>query len=222
MPKPESIEPTQAYPSGKSRSVRPEEVLVRLGLRQHRQVTTEQIRRAGWSDRVLSDKVLKGRLHRVFAGVYSLGGPPRTEREWWMAAVLTFGAGTRLSDSSAAELYGWVRYPLGELHVTTTTERDRRDGITPHQRTRSTTWRYIDHIPVTGPEQTILDCAATVANDKLFRRIVRQAQAERATTHARLLLLTCRSAGVRGVARLRAPSQPWPGPEQPHDRCRRG
>ena len=129
-----------------------------------------------------------------------------------MASVLTFGPGTRLSDAPAAELHGWLRYPLRELHVTTTTERDKRDGITPHHRTKSTKWQHIDHIPVTSPEQTILDCAATITNDKLFRRIVRIAQAEKDTTHARLLVLTSQSAGVRGVARLRAELELGPSP----------
>ena len=208
MPKPESAEPTRNRNSSSSGWSR----LARWGTRQHRQVTTAQLRAVGWDSDDVAYRVRNGMLHRVFTGVYSLGGPPRTEREWWMAAVLTFGAGTRLSDSCAAELYGWVRYPLGELHVTTPTERDKRDGITPHHRTRSTTWRYIDHIPVTGPEQTILDCAGTLTNDRLFRRIIRQAQAERTTTHARLILLTCQSAGVRGVARLRAELATGPSP----------
>ena len=148
----------------------------------------------------------------MFAEVYSLGGPPRTDREWWMASVLTFGPGTRVSDSAAAELYGWLRYPIGDLHVTTAAERASRDGITTHHRTRSTAWGHIDHIPVTSPEQTILDCAATLKNPKLFTRIIRQAQAEKATTHARLLLLTSQSAGVRGVARLRAELAEGPSP----------
>jgi predicted transcriptional regulator of viral defense system len=186
--------------------------LAQLGLRQHRQVTTEQLRQVGWESDDIVYRVRHGQLHAVFTGVFSLGGPPRTERERWMASVLTFGSGTRLSDSSAAELFGWLRYPLRELHVTTTTERAQRDGIKPHHRTRSTSWGHIDHIPVTGPEQTILDCAATIRSDKLFRRIVRQAQAEKTTSHTKLLLLTAQSAGVRGVARLRAELAHGPSP----------
>src|SRR3954452_11741613 len=88
--------------------VRPEERLARWGLRQHRQVTTDQLHAVGWGDSVIYDRVQQGRLHAVYAGVYSLGGPPRTDRERWMASVLTFGPGTRLSDSAAAELYGWL------------------------------------------------------------------------------------------------------------------
>lgn len=197
------LQPTQPSRGVKSGRVRPEEQLARWGLVQHRLVTTEQLHRVGWSDQVIVARVRSGRLHPVFAEVYSLGGPVRTDRERWMASVLTFGSGTRVSDVTAADLHGWVRFPTGELHVTAPTERRPREGIRPHRRTGSTEWGTIDHIPVTGPEQTLLDCAGTVRSDTLFQRIVRQAQAERATTHARLLLLCAGSAGVRGVARLR-------------------
>lgn len=192
--------------------VRPEEQLARWGRQQHRQVTTQQLHAVGWCDSVIHDRVRQGRLHPVFAQVYSLGGPPQSDRERWMASALTFGRGTRLSDATAVELYGWLRYPLGELHVTTTTERAPRDGITPHHRAGSTDWRLVDRIPVTSPEQTVLDCAATLRDDRLFRRVVRQAQAERASSHVRLLLTAARSAGVRGVARLRAELADGPRP----------
>lgn len=203
-----SAEPIRSRNSSDSGWVR----LSRWGLRQQRLVTTEQLRLAGFDRDDVHYRVRRGQLHAVFTGVFSLGGPPRTEREWWMASVLTFGRGTRLSDSSAAELYGWLRFPLRELHVTTTTERAPRDGIVPHHRTRSTRWRFVDDIPVTSPEQTILDCAATLRSDKLFRRIIRQAQAERTTTHARLVLFIARSAGTRGVARVRAELAEGPSP----------
>lgn len=179
---------------------------------QHRQVTTAQLRTVGWGSSVVNDRVRQGRLHPVFSEVFSLGGPPHTPREWWMAAVLTYGDGAALGASAAAELAGWIRYPLGEIHVMTPTQRASRDGITAHHRSRLTELQRIDHIPVTSPEQTILDCAATITSDKLLRRIVRQAQANKDTTHARLALLNAQSAGVRGTARLRAELETGPSP----------
>lgn len=205
-------EGAQNFHSGNAARLRPEESLARIGARQHRQVTTEQLLQVGWSSSVISKRVSAGRLHPVFAEVYSLGGPPQTQREWWMAATLTFGLGTRLSDSAAVELFGWLRYPLGRIHVTTPTRRHARDGITPHFRPRSTAWGVIDFIPVTSPEQTILDCASTMENDKLFKRIIRQAEAEKSTTHARLLLFSARNAGARGVSRLRRELAHGPSP----------
>ncbi|MEA2126489.1 MAG: hypothetical protein QOI80_3271 [Solirubrobacteraceae bacterium] len=148
----------------------------------------------------------------MFAEVYSLGGPARTDRELWMASVLTFGAGTLLAASPAAELYGWLRYPLHQLHVITRTERRPRTGITPHHRARSVAWRYIDDIPVTGPEQTILDCATTIGSGKAYRRIVRQAQVDELTSHARLVAFASLNRGARGVARLKRELADGPSP----------
>jgi hypothetical protein len=175
-------------------------------------VTTAQLRAVGWDASLVHKRVRQGRLHPVFAEVYSLGGPPRTDRERWMASVLTFGAGTLLSHTAAAELYGWLRYPLGELHVITRTRRSPRDGIRPHHRTGPVPWRRLDDIPVTSPEQTILDCASAMKADKLFRRIIRQAQAEKTTSHARLLAFALQHPGTRGVARMKRELVDGPSP----------
>jgi hypothetical protein len=166
-------------------------------------VTTQQLRAVGLTPSAISKRVRAGRLHPTFHGVYSLGGPARTERERWMAAVLSFGAQSLLAASPAAELYGWLRYPTNEIHVLTPTRRAAREGITPLHRRSWPPWRHIDHIPVTSPEQTILDCASTIASDKAYRRIVRQAQVDEQTTHARLLVFAAQHPGARGVARLK-------------------
>ncbi|MEJ7891408.1 MAG: DUF559 domain-containing protein [Solirubrobacteraceae bacterium] len=175
-------------------------------------MTTAQLRAVGWDSSLVHDRVLQARLHPVFAEVYSLGGPPRTDREWWMASVLTFGTGTKLSHSPAVELYGWLRYALRQLHVTTTTKRHPRDGIVPHHRERPVRWRYIDGIPVTSPEQTVLDCATTIRSDKAYRRIVRQAQVDEVTNHARLIAFAALSRGARGVARMKRELADGPSP----------
>lgn len=201
-------EPTRKSTHSTSAWVR----LVRWGTEQHRLVTTAQLRAVGWGSNDVVYRVRSGQLHPVHEQVYSLGGPPQTDQERWLAAVLTFGPGACLSDAAAVELYGWLRYPLGEVHVTTTTERRPRDGIRPHHRRGPRDWRAIGRIPVTSPEQTILDCASTLRSDTLFRRIIRQAQAERATSHVRLVVLAARSNGIRGVARLRAELEEGPSP----------
>jgi hypothetical protein len=80
---------------------------------------------------------------------------------------------TRLSASAAAELRGWLRYPLKEIHVVTLRKRRSRDGITAHHRPNYKRYEIIDGIRTTTVEQTVLDCATVVANDKAYRRIVR-------------------------------------------------
>ncbi len=74
-------------------------------------MTIEQLRAVGWDKDAVARRVDAGRLHPVFARVFSLGGPPQDDRELWMAATLSYGAGTKLSHSPAAELYGWLRFP---------------------------------------------------------------------------------------------------------------
>lgn len=196
-------EPAPNCHSDSFRRVRPEEALARLGLRQHRQVTTKQLNDAGWDSSFICKQVDRRRLHPTFFQVYSLGGPARTDRELWMAATLSFGDGTRLAAAAAAELCGWLRFPTGLIHVQTPTERKPREGITPIFHERRGRWRYVDFIPVTGPEQTILDCATVLDSDKAFRRVVRQAQVDGLTTHSRLLVFAEINCGARGVARLK-------------------
>ena len=203
MREPHAFELAENGHSGRSGRVRPEERLAAWGKRQHRLVTTAQLRAVGWDGSLVSKRVDAGRLHPVFAEVHSLGGEPRTDKELWMASVLTYGRGTALGASAAAELYDLLRYPLKELHVVTLRHRKPRDGIVPHAHTDGYPWRFVDGIPVTSPEQTILDCATTVTNPKAYRRIVRTAQAEQLTSHAKLLAFAARNPGKRGVARLR-------------------
>jgi hypothetical protein len=196
-------EDAENFHSGRFLRLRPEEALAQRGLRQHRQVTVAQLAEVGWDSSVVAKRVEQGRLHRSFTRVYSLGGPARTDRERWMAAVLSFGAGTLLAASPAAELYGWLRYPTNQIYVLTQQKQRPREGITPLHRRSWPSWRYLDDIPVTSPEQTILDCASTTESDRAYRRIVRQAQVDDLTSHARLLVFAARNAGARGVARLR-------------------
>lgn len=129
-----------------------------------------------------------------------------------MAAALTFGPHTLLAATPAALLHGWLRFPSPELFVLTPTQRAPRDGITPIHRSRPVHYGFIDHIPVTGPEQTILDCASTVRSDKGYRRIVRQSQVDGATTHARLVAFAALNKGSRGVARLKRELEDGPSP----------
>lgn len=165
-------------------------------------ITTAQLHAAGCDTNAIAYRVRVGRLHPVFRGVYSLGGPPQTDRELWMASYLTYGPGTKVSHNAAVDLYEWLRYPLGGLHVTTPRKRPSRDGITAHHTTSTARWKFIDRIPVTGPEQTVLDAATTVTSDRAYRRIVRQSQIDD-TSHARLLTLSATRPRHRGVRRLR-------------------
>ena len=191
---------TRAY--GGYRRVHVEAAVARAARFQHRQVTRAQLIEAGLGEDAIDYRARTGRLHPIFADVYSLVAPPLTDRERWMAATLTFGPNAQLAASAAVDLYGWLRYPLGDLFVLTPTRRKPREGIAPIHRANPGPSKFIDFIPVTGPEQTVFDCATTVDSDKAYRRIVRQAQIED-TTHARLVAFLAMHAGERGVRRMR-------------------
>ena len=173
-------------------------------------MNTAQLRAAGLDKHAVGNRVEIDRLHPVYDGVFSLGGPPQDDRELWMAAVLRYGKGTALSDTAAAELYGLLRYPLGEIHVTTTAPRKSRQGIRAHYRGDVVICRFVDHIPVTTPEQTIR--ATTVGNDKAYRRIVRQAQVDGLVSHARLVAFSAIKRGRPGVARMKRELATGPSP----------
>ena len=128
-----------------------------------------------------------------------------------MAATLTFGPGAKLAANAAVDLYGWLRYPLNDLFVLTPTPRRPREGIVPIHRSNPGPSKFIDCIPVTGPEQTVLDCATTVRSDKAYRRIVRQAQVDD-TSHARLVAFAAMNAGARGIRRMREQLAAGPSP----------
>ena len=68
-----------------------------------------QLRAVGWDKHAVARRVAAGRLHPAYDGVFSLGGPPQTNKERWMAAVLRYGPGAVLSHSAAAELYELLR-----------------------------------------------------------------------------------------------------------------
>lgn len=82
-----------------------------------------------------------------------------------MAAVLACGAGARLSHRSAAALWGIAPAESGrdpvEVAVPTQGGRASRAGIVVHRTRSALSARRHREIPVTSPEQTILDLAGT-------------------------------------------------------------
>lgn len=70
---------------------------------------------------------------------------------------------------------------------------------------------------MTTPEQTILDCATTVRNDKAYRRIVRQAQVDGLVSHARLVAFAALNRGRRGVVRMSGELAAGPSPTRSVD-----
>jgi predicted transcriptional regulator of viral defense system len=122
--------------------------------RQHGVVSRAQAHEAGLSDRAIRGWVTGGRLERVHAGVYRVGGAPTSWEQVAMAAVLA--AGGVASHRTAGQLWG-----LCDAHdrVEVTVPRGRRggaSGVVVH-RSRDLAERHVTRragMPVTTPMRT--------------------------------------------------------------------
>jgi very-short-patch-repair endonuclease len=141
----------------------------RLAESQHGVVARRQLLDAGFSSAEIDRRIGRGRLHRLWRGVYAVGRPRLTLPGWWRAAVLACGRDALLSHDSAAALWGIrdvntgneeEQQRPGTIHVSVSATRSpRRAGIRVHRRTRlSGSERSVcQGIPVTTPARTLLD-----------------------------------------------------------------
>jgi predicted transcriptional regulator of viral defense system len=103
-------------------------------------------------------RVRKGRLHRVFRGVYSLS-PSLMPFAREMAATLACGDGAMVSHRTAGALWG-ILPPAKEIHVTVPSRSGKsREGIRIH-RPKTPPKRTTRHgVPTTTLDQTLLERA---------------------------------------------------------------
>lgn len=146
--------------------------IAKVAAKQWGNITTRQLLDLGLDDKAIAWRVKKGRLYRVFRGVYSVGHPAITPHQRASAALLACGPGAALSHSSAMNLWGYWRQWDNPLEVTVVGDR-RTKGIRVH---RSTTLRRQDvtiqlGIRVTMPARTALDMSPRL-NDRQFKRVV--------------------------------------------------
>lgn len=174
-----------------------------LARRQYGVVARWQLKERGWGEEEIRWRIGTGRLHRLHAGVYSVGHRVIPKEGWWMAAVLASGPEALLSHHTAAALWGIRGYSGGAVHVTvphksTSTKRIRRhfSVIPPDERAVE------EGIPVTSVHRTIFDLAATVSVDEAVAMIK---EAEYLNRWDRLSLpdLLQRYPGKRGSGNLR-------------------
>jgi very-short-patch-repair endonuclease len=139
----------------------------RLASVQHGVVTRKQLLAHGFSSRAIEHRIARGRLHRVWSGVYAVGRPELGRHGRWMAAVLACGEGAALSHADAGALFSLRPVRGGPVHVSVPFPRDPgRPGITVHRRTEfEVTIRH--GIPVTTPVCTLVDLATRLSPDDL-------------------------------------------------------
>lgn len=176
--------------------------IANLATRQQTQIARWQLHELGLDNKAIARRVSRGVLFRSLPGVFSVGHPPTTTLAWAFAAVLACGPDAVLSHDSAAAL--WEMGPrLGRpFHVTARSDR-RISGVIVHR--SKLTRREITRqqgIPVTTPARTALDIATTWTPKELARA-VNNAMHQGYLHEAGLNGLVDRSAGRRGVRKLR-------------------
>jgi hypothetical protein len=179
--------------------------VTRLAATQHGIVTTAQLSAAGIGSRAIAHRVAQGWMRRVHQGVY-LVGPVESPLARAMAALLAVGSGTVLSHRPAAVIWEVLPPAPGPIHVTAIAPGPRsREGIHVHTSTSlpQSEVRRRHQIPLTSPERTLIDLAATLPERDL-QRAVEEAQVLRLLTPSSLDAAIERHRGRRGMERLRA------------------
>ncbi|HET7454372.1 MAG TPA: type IV toxin-antitoxin system AbiEi family antitoxin domain-containing protein [Solirubrobacterales bacterium] len=175
--------------------------IAQIAARQHGVITAKQLAEVGLGRAAISERVSRGRLHRLHRGVYAVGHRAPSWHGRWMAAVLACGEGAVLSHHSAAALWKLLKPISGSIHVSVPTShgRKRHPGIHLHRcpslstprgpspspsypeeeggrgRRLLTTHRH--NIPVTTIQRTIGDLrASSLLAPHLVRRAIRQAE----------------------------------------------
>jgi very-short-patch-repair endonuclease len=136
--------------------------LADLARQQHGVVSRGQLARIGIGNAAISVRLRTGRLHRVHAGVYSVGHRLISREGRWMAAVLASGPGGVLSHWSAAALWGIRPNSRSVIDVTTPRKSRSWDGIRRHHKALPADEVTVERgIPATSAARTIFDLAAS-------------------------------------------------------------
>lgn len=131
--------------------------------------TTEDVRRWDVSPAALTRAINKGRLQRMFRGVYVVAGANTT---WWThARAAAAWSGGALSHLAAAFALGLIERPLAELAVVGGAARKAPPGARLRYHRSSHTGPphvvRVREIPVTAAARTLLDIASLVSEEVL-------------------------------------------------------
>jgi very-short-patch-repair endonuclease len=180
-----------------------DEPLRRLAAKQADLVAAWQLRRLGWSWRMIQRRAANHGWRRVHGGVFALTHSRLTRRQRWIAATLTTPESV-LSYASAGDLWGFRPfYASFETITRPGSGGPRRQGGLLICRSRTLEGNVVvrDGIQVTTPERTLIDLAAQLperATGKAFREAIRL----KLTSARDLLPIVRRHQGRRGTAQL--------------------
>ncbi len=146
-----------------------------------RVLTLDQLRDLGVAQRTVSDWVARGRLRRVYRGVYVYGGGALSQVGRFYAALCAIGDGAALSHVSAAIHHRF--WPFGEpdlVHVSVARRPQAQSGVRVHTvkdlpKESITIWKGLR---VTTPARTAIDLAGAPISDYEFERSLHEAQVQ--------------------------------------------
>jgi very-short-patch-repair endonuclease len=194
--------PTAGAPARAARG--PESVIAALAEKQHGVVARWQLMAAGMTAASIDWQVRRRRLHVLHRGVYRVGPLPQP-RAQLTAAVLLCGATARLSHGSAAGVLGLLNARDSDgVAITALVNRRVPDWVQLHRVRRlpeDETTRH-DHIPMTSPDRTLLDLAATAPAADVEHALI-EALRRRLTDRDRILELVGRYPRKAGTRLLR-------------------
>jgi very-short-patch-repair endonuclease len=173
-----------------------------LAARDHNVVTHDELVALGFTPRAIKHRVATRRLHPQARGIYSVGSPRLTREGRWMVAVKACGDGAALSHLSAAVLWGFWKRETSRIHVSVSPGANpRRRGVKVHRRD-SFEVTSKNRIPVTTPECTLIDLAASEPRDDI-EAMVNQADVLGLTNPEKLRRAAAKVGKRPGAKRLR-------------------
>jgi len=162
-----------------------------IAVRQGGVVAARQLAELGLDRFAVGRRVAAGRLHPLHRGVFAVGHDRIGAWGRYWAAVLACGEGAALSHRPAGA--AWRVLPVGSGAIDVSVPyggRKRHEGIRVHRR-RSFTAADVterDGLPITTPERTLLDLAATQPRRTVEQALIR-AEALRIVDHTTLTAL---------------------------------
>lgn len=134
--------------------------MAELAERQHGVVAARQLVELGYSRPAIANAKASGRLRHLHRGVYAVGHAQDTWHSRCLAAVLACRPNAATSHTSAAWIWGLIRYRPGVIDVSAPTRRHANSKARLHYAPLANEDRAVcDGIPVTAVPRTLLDLA---------------------------------------------------------------
>jgi hypothetical protein len=145
-----------------------------LATAQHGVIERGQLSALGVPGDTVDRWLRAGRLRPLHRGVYAVGHGARTQKGWWMAAVLACGEGAVLSHRCAARhLQLTDRYPGRPAVSVPASRRARPPGIAVHRIQRIEP-ALVDAVPCTPVARVIVDMAG-VSRRRELEKVIEEA-----------------------------------------------